>query len=300
VSTTSAIIVVLCAAAVAVYLWVRLPQLVAGHYGRVILLLAMFVMPIGLIQVGISKSISETKQMDFCTSCHEMEVYGISLHIDDPEFLPAVHYQNGLVPRATACYTCHTDYTMYGDAHAKFNGLKHMWVHFFGDVPPPGELKLYAPYPNDNCLQCHQGARRFERKNAHITKGVTLEMLYTNQKSCVSGGCHDKIHDIKKLAQHDIWGTPEFEIPDVLKHAKPAADDPFGDEPAGGAKDPFDDEPSAPAGDKPASEIENLDDLFDDEPADATGGGSQGDAGGATGDDADSQVGPQDDAGDTP
>lgn len=313
--TTTAVIVVLCAAAVAIYLWVRLPQLSAGHFGRVILLLAMFAMPIGLIQVGISKSINETKKMEFCTSCHEMEVYAISLHIDDPEYLPAVHYQNGLLPRETTCYTCHTDYTLYGDISAKFNGLKHMWVHFFGDVPGPGELKTYTAYPNDNCLQCHQGARRFEKKSSHTTKGVTLEMLYSNQKSCVSSGCHDKIHDIKNLGQKDIWGTPEFELPGVLKHAKPAADDPFADEPAGGAKDPFGepaapegggakdpfaDEPSTPdagtkpAGDKPASEVQNVDDLFDEAPADA---GKAPDAG--QGDKGDAVVAPKDDAGDT-
>jgi cytochrome c-type protein NapC len=283
----------------------------------------MFVMPIGLIQVGISKSINETKKMEFCTSCHEMQVYGLSLHVDDPEYLPAVHYQNGLVPRVTTCYTCHTDYTLYGDVSAKFNGLKHMWIHFFGDIPAPGEFKTYTPYPNDNCLQCHKGARRFEKKSSHTTKGVTLEMLYSNQKSCVSSGCHDKIHDIKNLGHKDIWGTPEFELPEVLKQVKPAADDPFAEEPAGGApgtakdpfdepstpegggaKDPFADEPTTPdagakpAGDKPASELKNVDDLFDEAPADAakTPGSGDGDAGGDKGDTA---VEPKNGAGDT-
>ena len=302
-STPTAVLIVLLAAAVAAYLWYRLPQLVGGHHGRILLLLALLVMPLALVQVGVSKSFTSMKTTDFCTSCHEMEVYEVSLHIDDPEYLPAVHYQNRLVPTENACYACHTDYTLHGDFKAKLNGMKHLLVHYFGDVPPPGEIKTYETYPNANCLKCHAESRRFEKKPAHNSKGVTLEELYSNKKSCTSASCHGKIHDIVNLGGHDMFGTPPFELPKVLKNKKPAADpfeedgggggggakDPFdegGGDGGGGAKDPFADEPAgdkpaadkpagdqpaAPAGDKPASEIKNVDDLFD-EPTPAPGG----------------------------
>lgn|GEM_PF-503133 len=249
------IILVVLAAAFAVLLWLRLPRLVVERSGRIVLLGALFVMPLGLVQVGVSQSLHESKQKEFCTSCHEMEVYATSLQIDDREYLPAYHYQNHLVLQATACYTCHTDYTMYGDVSAKMNGMKHLAIHYFGDIPAAGEIALYSPYPNDNCLQCHRGTRRFEKKASHTTSGVTLELLYSNQKSCVSGGCHDKIHEIKDLASAELWGPPPFPIPESLKRAAApgGAEDPFA---APAAEDPFADEPApAPATTPPAGDV---------------------------------------------
>lgn len=290
------VIVLLLAAAFGVFLWVRLPRLAEAHTGRVLLLVALLIMPLALMGIGVTRSLDGSKQKEFCTSCHEMEVYEVSLHIDDPEYMPAVHYQNRLVPTDNACYACHTDYTLHGDFKAKLNGMKHLLVHYFGDVPPPGEIKPYETYPNANCLKCHAESRRFEKKPAHNSKGVTLEELYANKKSCTSASCHGKIHDIVNLGTHDMFGTPPFELPKVLKNKKPAADpfdeggdggggapgakDPFDEGGGGGAKDPFADEPAdkpsgdkpaAPAGDKPASEIKNVDDLFD-EPTPAPGG----------------------------
>jgi len=266
-STFWSVIFLLGSAAFAVFLWVRLPKLTAARTGKVLLLLALFVVPFFLLQIGVSQSLTGSKQKDFCTSCHEMQVYDTSLHIDDPEYVPANHYQNRMVPQDTACYTCHTDYTLYGDIEAKFNGMKHVFVHYFGDVPEAGEIKLYKPYPNDNCLQCHRGSRAFEKKKAHTSEGVTLEILYGNQKSCASNGCHDKMHDIKKIGGMDLWGKPAFPVPDKLKQAVPAeADDPFAD-------DPFADDNGSGAGDDKGDEV---DDLFADEPATPDAGSAGG------------------------
>lgn len=249
-STPLFAIFLLAAAIFAVFLWVRLPKLIGARSGRILLLLALFVAPLLLIPVGVGKSLHDSKKKDFCTSCHEMRVYDVSLQIDDSEYVPANHYQNRLVPQETACYTCHTDYTLFGDVKAKMSGMKHLWVHYFGDVPEPGETKLYSPYPNDNCLQCHRGGKRFEKKGSHNSDGVTVEMLYANQKSCVSKGCHDKIHDISHLASQDLWGEPRWPLPEsLIKRAKeeaPAAEDPFAEPAGGGAKDPFADEKPAP------------------------------------------------------
>ena len=88
-----------------------------------------------------------------------MEGYGRSLFIDDPTVVPAVHYQKRLVDRDRACFECHTNYAMFGDVRAKYDGLKHVWVHYFAD--PPDELALYEPYPNANCMHCHDDARGF-------------------------------------------------------------------------------------------------------------------------------------------
>ena len=65
--------------------------------------------------MGFALHLEHAKSTEFCVSCHVMEPYGTSLHFDDLDYLPASHFQNNLVPREKACYTCHTQYTMFGD-----------------------------------------------------------------------------------------------------------------------------------------------------------------------------------------
>ena len=93
------IILLVCAAAFAVFLWVRLPRLVAARTGRIVLLFALLVMPLALTPVGVSQSLHESKQKDFCMSCHEMQVYDTSLQIDDPEYIPACLLYTSPSPR---------------------------------------------------------------------------------------------------------------------------------------------------------------------------------------------------------
>ena len=45
------------------------------------------------------------------------------------------HYQNNRIPRDKACFTCHTDYTLFGDAKAKLRGLRHVYVNYLGRSP---------------------------------------------------------------------------------------------------------------------------------------------------------------------
>ena len=65
-----------------------------------------------------------------------MEAYGKSLRIDDPSYIPASHFQNNRIPRNEACYTCHTNYAMFGGVKAKIGGLKHLAIYYFGTTTP--------------------------------------------------------------------------------------------------------------------------------------------------------------------
>jgi hypothetical protein len=51
------------------------------------------------------------------------------------------HNQNNMVPRDQACYTFHTDYTMYADLNARLRGLKHVYMQYLGRAPQ--QIKLY-------------------------------------------------------------------------------------------------------------------------------------------------------------
>ena len=132
-----------------------------------------------------------------------MEKYGKSLRIDDSEYIPAVHFQNNYVPRDNACYTCHTDYAMYGTLNSKMHGMKHVLVQFFGTIPDT--IKLYSPYKNRTCLHCHEGARKFEEASGHREDEWLMTQLKTEERSCLEAGCHDAAHEVTEFADVTFW-----------------------------------------------------------------------------------------------
>jgi cytochrome c-type protein NapC len=136
-----------------------------------------------------------------------MQEHGRSLNIDDPAFLPAANFQNHRVPAEEACYTCHTDYTMYGDINAKLPGLRHVYVYYLGNLPRPADIKLYRSYNNRECLHCHEGARTFEEGQIHNADPAIMAAIKSNEMSCISSGCHDQVHAVGKINERKFW-TP--------------------------------------------------------------------------------------------
>ena len=171
------------------------PSATADRGGRVLAFVALFILPSFVLFFSSSEHIERAKTTDFCLSCHVMDDYGKSLFVDDEEYVPAKHFQNNLVPHEKACYTCHTDYTMFGDMAAKLRGLKHIYVQYLGTIPDT--LRLYTAYNNRECLHCHEGARSFEESPWH-----NVEM---NELSCMTSGCHDAIHGVHELNNVVYW-----------------------------------------------------------------------------------------------
>jgi hypothetical protein len=110
------------------------------------------------------------------------------------------------VPRDQACYTCHTDYTMYGDVNSKLRGLRHVYAYYIGKPAQP--IKLYKPYNNRECLHCHLGARGFEESEAHNKEPNRLPMMKANQLSCSSTDCHNVIHRVDQLKDALFGASP--------------------------------------------------------------------------------------------
>jgi cytochrome c-type protein NapC len=173
--------------------------------GRVLAFLALFLLPSLSIWAGVDQHMERAKTTEFCLSCHTMEDYGRSLHVNDRSYLPAAHYQNNRVPRDRACYTCHTDYTMFGGLKDKWRGLSHVYVQYLGKIPKTGEIKLYQPFHNRECLHCHAGARSYLEASAHQKSPDTIEKANNNQLSCMSSRCHDTVHDVTTLADASFW-----------------------------------------------------------------------------------------------
>ena len=177
------------------------PSITAAQGGKVVAFMAFFILPIVATVLGASIHLENSKSTQFCLSCHVMEAHGKSLYIDDPSYVPAAHFQNNRIPKEQACFTCHTNYTMFGDVHSKMRGLKHIYVYYLNT--PPAKLALYEPFKNRECLHCHAGARSFEETTPHKEM---KEQLTGNDMSCLT--CHNKIHDVANPDKTKQWKGP--------------------------------------------------------------------------------------------
>src|SRR3954452_7163327 len=75
--------------------------------GKILAFVALLVLPSISMWAAFSEHMERATSTQFCLSCHVMEGYGKSLKVDDRSYVPARHYQNNLISRDHACYTCH-------------------------------------------------------------------------------------------------------------------------------------------------------------------------------------------------
>lgn len=211
--------------AVTILLLLGRPQLLLGHGDRpaggasragaagakILAFLTFCAVPIGLTAIGTTSHMERSKTTSFCLSCHVMGPWGESLKVDDAGLLAASHYQNGRIDRDQACFTCHTTYTMFGDAKAKMNGMRHVWAFYTRTVPE--KIELYSPYQNRECLHCHGGARSYEENDMHVDD---LAALASGETSCLE--CHEPAHGTE-----DMEGKPRWQAPPVVASAAGAA-----------------------------------------------------------------------------
>ncbi len=201
---TIPIVILVLFSAVLGGLIVARPEITVSRDGKILAFGVLFFLPLFSLAVGMENELERSKSTAFCLSCHIMEPYGKSLHIDDPTYLAAAHYQNHRVPADEACYTCHTNYAMFGGIKAKLGGLKHIYIYYLGKPPAPENIKLYESFNNRECLHCHLGARSFEQGATHNADPATLPAIKANKLSCISSGCHDAVHNVGH------WGNVKF------------------------------------------------------------------------------------------
>jgi cytochrome c-type protein NapC len=192
------------AALIALFVGFRV-QFTRSREGKMLAFVALFALPLMATWTGFSEQMNRAESTKFCLSCHVMSDFGKSLYIDDPSFIPAGHFQNNRIPRDHACYTCHTDYAMFGGVRAKMRGMHHLQVQYLGTVPKPQDIKLYLPFNNRECLHCHLGARTFEQGSAHNKTPGLMDTIKENKLSCVSSGCHEFVHNIASLNENTFW-----------------------------------------------------------------------------------------------
>src|ERR1035438_1329691 len=166
------------------------PSITAGATGKILAFIGLCVLPALCIGTGMSFHMQRSQQTAYCISCHSMESHGQSLHVLNEDYIPAQHFQNHLVPPDKACYTCHTDYTIYGPWKSRLDGLRYVYMTYLGTTPKT--IHLIGRYSNLQCLHCHAGTRNFEE---HLQQMPPIGELTSNRISCISSGCHDMIHN---------------------------------------------------------------------------------------------------------
>jgi cytochrome c-type protein NapC len=208
-SFTALIIALVFLTAAVIAVLVARPNITSTRGGKILAFMILFLLPALCGVMGVASEMSRAETTAFCLSCHTMADYGKSLYIDDPSHLPAAHFQNHRVPANEACYTCHTDYALFGTFKVKLAGLRHVYVYYLGTPPAPQNIQLYRPFPNDNCLHCHLGARSFEEGAVHTADPATLPDIKAGKLSCLSSGCHSVVHDLANLKTAKFWKEPK-------------------------------------------------------------------------------------------
>jgi cytochrome c-type protein NapC len=206
-TATTLLLSLIALGAVLIGVLVAWPSLTTTRGGKILAFLVLFLLPSLCMTMGISSELERSKSTEFCLSCHTMETHGRSLYVDNPAYLAAAHFQNHRVPADQACYTCHTNYAMFGGFRAKLNGLHHVYVHYLGKPHDP--IRLYEPYHNRECLHCHLGARSFEEGAVHTADPDLLPAVKANKVSCLSSGCHEVVHNVAQLSTVKFWKGPQ-------------------------------------------------------------------------------------------
>ena len=182
------------------------PSLTSATGWKIVAFIGLCVLPALCLVGGMNTHVQRSEQTRFCVSCHVMIPYGQSLYVDDPNHIPAQHFQNHRVPADTACHSCHADYTIYGPLNDKLQGLKRIYMQYVSTPPDPAAIRIACGFKNAQCLHCHLGARSFEENPVHA---AMMDSLKSNQTSCLTSGCHDTAHDIANLSHAKFWRSTQ-------------------------------------------------------------------------------------------
>jgi nitrate/TMAO reductase-like tetraheme cytochrome c subunit len=153
---------------------------------------ALGVLPLFLVATGQFATLEYATEVQFCGTCHlTMKAYIDDLANPKSESLAALHFQHRVMA-GTECYSCHANYGIHGTFEAKLTGLRHVWKYNTGTYVLP--IKMPAPFGNDLCLKCHNGAKPFMAQDVHLENGRVSADLRDNKQQCLD--CHSPAHEL--------------------------------------------------------------------------------------------------------
>jgi hypothetical protein len=150
--------------------------------------------PVFAYVIGSIFLLEESKSVDFCGSCHETMGPVVASLGEDNGSLASIHWRNGRVSHADACFRCHSGYGIWGSAAAKLAGVTHMIHTVTGDYALPLEAR---GFDINSCLGCHAEAVPFRAQEAHRDPELQRQLL-AGELGC-TGMCHPDPHPADAL-----------------------------------------------------------------------------------------------------
>jgi nitrate/TMAO reductase-like tetraheme cytochrome c subunit len=196
--TAVAIACAIASALLVVWYLVRRPVLTNAT--KIVLLLAIGVLPIATATTGNVSGFEATKARTFCGSCHVMVPYAADSADPTSATLAARHSRNALFGDAN-CYGCHADYGMFGTVATKLGGLRHVYEYVFhyhsmSLAEAREKIHIRHPFQNATCMHCH--STDVPIWNAVREHASLLPRLRDGSVSCASAGCHGPAHPFSK------------------------------------------------------------------------------------------------------
>ncbi len=179
------IVLALLNLALLVVIWVQLRRGRVSTVSKALLFGAILVIPVVVVFLATAHGMRESQTVEACGACHVMDGHVRDLKNPASDSLAAVHFKNRYI-QENHCYTCHSDYGMFGTVSAKLDGLGHVWHNMRGNYPKP--IKIAHPYSNLRCLSCHGEAQNFLAKH----EKEEIPKLIAGTDSCLD--CHGPAH----------------------------------------------------------------------------------------------------------
>jgi nitrate/TMAO reductase-like tetraheme cytochrome c subunit len=152
-----------------------------------LLLGGIAVLPLAVVFFAYSYGLEKSKSVDACGHCHVMTPWVQDLRNPKSDTLAAVHFKNRYI-QENHCYTCHSDYGMFGTVRAKWEGLGHVLRNTTGRYERP--IHIARHYSNLRCLNCHGGSQKFLDPEKHPKED--LADMISGKTSCLD--CHGPAH----------------------------------------------------------------------------------------------------------
>ena len=167
--------------------WRTLQRTGESSLSKELLFGGVAVLPLAVVFFGYSYGLEASKKVEACGSCHVMTPWVNDLRDPKSETLVAVHFKNRYI-QENHCYTCHSDYGMFGTVRAKWEGLGHVYYNTTGRYEKP--LHIARPYSNLRCLNCHGESQKFLDADKHPKED--LPDMLAGKTSCLD--CHGPAH----------------------------------------------------------------------------------------------------------
>ncbi|MBV8757186.1 MAG: NapC/NirT family cytochrome c [Deltaproteobacteria bacterium] len=196
-------VAIVCAALSALLvLWFLLRRPALSNATKIVLLLAIGILPIATATTGNVAGFEATKSRRFCGSCHVMRPYALDSADPKSTTLASRHARNALFGDEN-CYACHADYGMFGTIVTKAGGMRHVYEYVFHYHDMPLEearkkIHIRHPFQNATCMHCH--STEGPSWNAVKEHQSLLDRVRGGEVSCASAGCHGPAHPFSKPA----------------------------------------------------------------------------------------------------